>query len=151
MTSQPLTPLRVNKPLEENTIDLKKAMDETNNWREFLKNEVRDYDVNTLSRGALIPLEDILEIAKKFSSRSEIQGIRAYFAIENYSYDPDKGSSLDYVKLLLVPVKKNPDFPNGEDMLFDTDDTVKEAPAKSAIYDFTMPCPDCCDVKSVLY
>ncbi|GAA4777765.1 hypothetical protein GCM10023231_00200 [Olivibacter ginsenosidimutans] len=134
---------------KQNRIPLKKAQKLTKRWRKFLKKQSGDYVFKTLNRGAFIPFEDIDALRQLEWKDKNIIGVRAYFALEKEKGPDD--TPLHHVKLILVPVEK--DGKNGRDVLeITTGEAGEDAKGKkSSIYDFTTPCPDCCDDDSPLY
>lgn len=132
---------------KDSSISLKKAKEETKRWRKFLEKKCEDYELKTINRGAFIPFKDIEKIKDLYDSDKKIIGVRAYFALEKAETKEDR-TPLHHVKLILVPVEE--DGKNGRDIL---EVPSKEGLSKnqSTIYDFTMPCPDCCDETSQLY
>lgn len=136
---------------KKTTISLQQAKEETKRWRKFLEKKTADYHLKTINRGAFIPFEDIEKLKKIHNSDKKIIGVRAYFAIEETKHvqdDQHDKTPLHHVKLILVPVEE--DGKNGKDVL-EIPSAEKLGTSQSAIYDFTSPCPDCCDETSQLY
>ncbi|HWV70989.1 MAG TPA: hypothetical protein VN040_04715 [Pseudosphingobacterium sp.] len=128
-----------------NTISLEKAKEETKRWRHFLAKKSKDFNIKTINKGAFISFADIDALKKLHDKDGNIIGVRAYFALEEEKRKDN--TPLHHVKLVLVAVEKG--GKNGKDIL-EIPSSSNEA-KQSAIYDFTMPCPDCCDETSQLY
>lgn len=134
--------------LKNNTISLKKAKEQTKRWRDFLKKKSADYPMKAINKGAFIPFEDIEKLKQMHDGDKEIIGVRAYFALDKFEEKDKKDGPLHHVKLILVPVEKG--GKNGKDII-ETPSADGLDKTASAIYDFTMPCPDCCDETSALF
>ncbi|TCC90052.1 hypothetical protein EZ428_12240 [Pedobacter frigiditerrae] len=122
--------------LDDNRISLAEAMDRTNFWRETIKPLFDDQDA-VLPKGFYIPFEDIKALSELYP---EAKGARAYFTLHQPGFKKGQG-----ISAVLVPV------------LIDEAGTYKDIiePATtdeedSSIYDFTKPCPHCCDPESEL-
>ncbi|MEH6304215.1 hypothetical protein RYH73_01110 [Olivibacter sp. CPCC 100613] len=127
-----------------NTISLEKAKLQTKRWRELLEEDFPGYKLK--NKAAFIQAEDLIGLVELFKKEKDLIGVRAYFALEREEQD-DK-TPLHHVKLVLVPVKEG--GKNGKDVI-EEQDPLDVTKTQSVIYDFTMPCPDCCDVTSPLF
>ena len=131
--------------LQKNRIPVAEAVDRTSNWRRFLKKLLGEDDSSKLVRGIYISAEDIEALSAICKGDKNFQGVRAYFALLT---DKEKWPYVNTVKIVMVPVKKEEGNPNGKDVcILPNIDNLDD----SNIYDFTMPCPDCCDTTSMLY
>lgn len=122
-----------NTPSPTDTITEQDAVAITTNWRDYIS--AIDPNPNYI-KAFNIPMSDIQNLA----DFTDCPNVRAYLAMET----PGDISTL---KIILVPVgQKNNDVLSiqvpGEGV------TMVE---QSAIYDFTTPCPQTCDVNSPLF
>lgn len=125
--------------IEDHTIPIQDAMQRTAKWRQVFM-ETFGVPEDKVFRGFRIPIQDIQDIASRITS--ETTYIRAYLsAEENMPPDPIEGPYK--FSILLVPVG-----PNEKDILTQL---TEKGETKSTIYDFTQPCPPCCDINSPLY
>jgi len=136
-------------------IPVETAIERTQNWRNYI-NSIENFPDKT-AKGVYISREDILDLAAYLTLDDSLLGVRAYFTLNNdyREYPPDQNE----IRLIMVLVKDTAaaGYPNGEDLLTipenfrsiitNDDPTVGD----SNIYDFTRPCPDCCDVRSPLF
>ncbi len=96
-----------------------------------------------------------MDMANYCNADDSILGVRVYFTLENdHVQDPDSSN----VKFIMVLVQDSPDYFNGKDLLYIPEGAGMKALSPndgelddSNIYDFTQPCPDCCDPTSPLY
>ena len=128
-------------------ISLNDAVVETTNWRNFLSDVLKLSNSSLIARGVYIPKEDLEGLYKILSANDQFTGARAYFALDQ---DHEVWPYNKVVKVVLVPVEMSKEFPNGKDVLIKPGGD-RNSPGDSNIYDFTMPCPDSCDVNSELY
>ncbi len=113
----------------KDTIPLGEAIDYTTLWRNF----VSQIEPNNYIRAFYIPMEDIMNLAK---FHTEAVAVRAYLGL------PSK-DDVTAIKLVLVPVTaKNTDILSVPGITGEV---------QSAIYDFTSPCPQACDIQSPLF
>jgi len=113
------------------TIPLELAEKWTTNWRTFIAplSLTKEY-----VRAFYIPISDIIDLG----TYHNVEAVRAYICLE----DPtDTATS----KLVLVPVSDD-----NKDILSVPTAALGD-PSGSAIYDFTKPCPEACDVDSPLF
>jgi hypothetical protein len=131
------------------------AIEKTAYWRKFIKEATESTTPETLPKGVYISKSDITDMAKYCNADDTILGIRAYFTLES---DHELKPETNDVKFIMVLVKDSPDHFNGQDLLYipegagmtalsPNDGTLND----SNVYDFTKPCPDCCDPTSPLY
>lgn len=92
------------------------------------------HDHDTIPRAIYIQLEDLSDLMEAYP---DIKGIRVYFGLD------EKGST--EITGMVVPVIKMEDNTH-RDLVHPNED-----PEKTAIYDFTAPCPIYCDTASELY
>ncbi|WP_432670676.1 hypothetical protein [Flavobacterium sp. SM2513] len=111
---------------EQSTISLQQAQDWIARWKE---GSLKDLTAITI-KAFLIPGIDVTEVL----AEQGVQDVRAYIGVDK-NHIPH---------LLIVGVDKN-----GNDMI-DNDELVNVKNGWN-IYDFTLPCPSTCDVKSPLY
>lgn len=147
------TSVTVELPPQKNVLCLADAEDRTNFWRQAIKNFYED--PNDLPHGFFIPLADILQLATDFAPYG-IEGVRAYFTLDEPVKWEEEGKAPRRVSAVLVPVVPD-DLPGGiyRDLIIPvvaapdaTGNVVKEA---VSVYDVTSPCPPCCDLKSPLH
>jgi len=131
------------------------AIAKTAYWRQFMQDAVPDALPDTLPKGVYMSRNDIMDLANYCNADDTILGVRAYFTLESdHRLFPDSNN----VKFIMVLVQDSPDHFNGKDLLhipagmgmraLSPDDGELD---DSNIYDFTQPCPDCCDPTSELY
>jgi hypothetical protein len=130
------------------------AIAKTTNWRNFMGRNFPAADPKVLPKAVYISRNDIQDLANYCEADDSILGVRAYFTLEN-AY---KEGEANEVKFIMVLVKDSPGFFNGEDLLY-----IPAGPGMKAlspdgaifddsnVYDFTKPCPDCCDPDSPLF
>lgn len=116
------------------TVPVEVAKSGTENWRQFYT-EITGCPNDQIFRGFHIPVADLKALLTEAGDR--INGVRAYFALEN-PYNPDEPTAPNEVHIFLVPVEDNVDL-------------VEDQLGKSNVCDFTTPCPKICDAASVLY
>lgn len=122
-------------PSPEDTIPESLAVDITTNWRNYISNIDHDPDY---IRAFYIPMEDITSLAQF----EKCPGVRAYLAM-------GAAGDISSLKIILVPVDAdNKDVLN---IIVPGGSTKEGATIQSAIYDFTTPCPQACDVQSPLF
>jgi len=116
--------MKLNK--EQDTIPLEQAQEWSSRWKEggakFL--------VNNVLKAFLIPGVDLKEVL----AEEGVQDVRTYFGVDREGQP----------HLMVVGVDEN-----GNDMI-DEDKLVNEQNGWH-IYDFSLPCPTTCDVRSPLY
>jgi hypothetical protein len=130
------------------------AIAKTTNWRNFMAKSFPEADANDIPKAVYISRGDIQDLASYCENDDSILGVRAYFTLEH----PLEEDTSNQVKFIMVLVKDTPKHPNGEDLLYIPQgaDMLALSPDggeldDSNIYDFTKPCPDCCDPTSPLY
>jgi hypothetical protein len=115
------------------TVPVQTAENGTDYWRNFYQ-FFTQVDNKNIFRGFHIPVADLTTL---LSEAGEIDGVRAYFALEN-PFDPTTPDAPNDIHVYLVPVKDNIDI-------------VEDREGNSFVCDFTTPCPKICDTSSVLY
>ncbi len=136
-------------------ISVEAAIERTENWRNFI-NGIEDFPDKS-TKGVYISRTDIQDLAAYLTVDDSLVGVRAYFTLKNdYKDFPNENE----IRLIMVLVQEADAaaFPNGRDLLT-VPNTLKgivppspdPSVGDSNIYDFTRPCPDCCDVLSELY
>lgn len=134
-------------------IPLSTAVRRTTNWREFMASKTSPSEAGKVPKAVYISKDDIMGLAAQMEADDTLVGARAYFTIDNQAAEI-LANNVTFV-LVLVQDTGDPKFPNGKDVI--TNPPVVEAkvggddPGDSDIYDFTLPCPDCCDTSSPLY
>jgi hypothetical protein len=146
-------------------INLELAKTLTTRWRTYYADLLRAYKnrdpkkkivINVtpndqdVFRGFTIPLKDLKGIVaaaenhnkKKKNKDNQIDAVRGYLAMD----EPGSEGRPGLVHILLLPVADNKDVTH----VSPTDEDGTET-QESAIYDFSAPCPDVCDVSSPLY
>ncbi|MDT3403882.1 hypothetical protein [Mucilaginibacter terrae] len=132
-----------------NCISLDDAVKRTENWRKFISNPSAAAVMHAIPKAVYISKSDIVAMYKSLEENSEFTGARAYFTLK---YDPKVETEKNIVTFCMVMVRECSYSRCGEDVLpllrnevgtGDDDDT--------GIYDYTRPCPDFCDPKSVLF
>jgi hypothetical protein len=132
------------------------AIERTKNWRNYI-NSVENFPDKS-AKGVYISRTDILDLAAYLTLDESLLGVRAYFALNNdyTEFPPDQNE----IRLVMVLVKDTTEagYPNGEDLLTVPDNFRSLRPTSddptigdSNVYDFTRPCPDCCDLRSPLF
>ncbi|TKC10506.1 hypothetical protein FA048_09995 [Pedobacter polaris] len=124
--------------LDDNRISLAEAMDRTNFWREAIKPLFDDHDA-ILPKGFYIPFEDIKALSDLYP---EAIGARAYFTLHKPGFKKGEG-----ISAVLVPVRVD-DKGICKDII---EPSATSDVEDSSIYDFTKPCPHCCDPESDLF
>ena len=148
----------MSNPLINPTIEIipvNLAIAKTANWRQFMQDAAPDALPATLPKGVYISRNDLIDLANYCTADDTILGVRAYFTLEN---DHRLNPGSNNVKFIMVLVQDSPEHFNGKDLLripvgvgmqaLSPDDGAMN---DSNIYDFTQPCPDCCDPSSELY
>ncbi|MBK0379161.1 hypothetical protein [Mucilaginibacter segetis] len=134
-------------------IPVSTAIERTTHWRNFMKNNVAARDDRKIPKAVYISKEDIEDMAEQCRADDTIAGVRAYFTL-NTPYSEDIKNE---VKFVMVLVKINDTKPFGDDIIYAPGVVTGEDGSKfgggddSNIYDFTKPCPDCCDPESPLF
>lgn len=114
-------------------------------WAEFNKSwETFSHDPKDYIRAYLIPISDIEAMYKIFNQQENIIGCRVYLGMEPVPQNTEPMQP-GAMKLFMVPVAGEIDSNSGSDILYD------KSTNKSLIYDFSLPCPSTCDIKSPLY
>ncbi|SDL85591.1 hypothetical protein SAMN05421813_10326 [Daejeonella rubra] len=127
------------------------AINRTKNWRDFVTNVLQIKDARKLPKGVYISKTDIEDLAAYCKADPTIAGVRTYFTLENGQEEVIKNE----IKFIMVLVRESETHPFGEDLLYVPDslknmsntDTIDD----SNVFDFTRPCPDCCDPTSPLF
>jgi hypothetical protein len=136
-------------PLIEPTkviIPVSTAVERTANWRNFLKNKMDVKDPRKMPKAVYISRADIEALAASCQADDTIVGARAYFTLTT----PDVEEIKNEVKFVMVLVKESETKPFGEDIVY-LPGSVGGRDDDSNVYDFTRPCPDCCDITSPLF
>lgn len=133
-------------------IPVQAAIVKTTNWRKFMEETFATTDPKVIPKAVYISKNDIQDLAKFCEQDDSILGVRAYFTLEN-AY---KEGESNQVKFIMVLVGDSPDHFNGQDLLYTPPGMKDLSPDHgiiddSNIYDFTKPCPDCCDITSPLF
>lgn len=120
-------------------IPIAEAKRRTANWRKVMQPLFKNK--RDIPKGFYIPFADIIALSELYPQAA---GARAYFSLQEASFQPGQG-----VSAVLVPVAFT-------DTMEYKDIIIPEAGEgadgdNSSVYDFTKPCPDCCDVVSDLY
>ncbi|GAB3903925.1 hypothetical protein [Mucilaginibacter boryungensis] len=130
------------------------AIAKTTHWRNFMAENFPETDVKALPKAVYISKSDIQDMARYCEADDSILGVRAYFTLENEFKEGEKNE----VKFIMVLVKDTPGYYNGQDLLYIPPGLGMEALSPdggelddSNVYDFTRPCPDCCDLTSPLF
>lgn len=122
-----------NTPSPQDTISQGEAVAITTNWRNYIgQYEPADQYIRAFN----IPMSDIQNLA----DFTDCPSVRAYLAMET----PGDISTL---KIILVPVNQK----NNDVLSIQVPDGSGGMVEQSAIYDFTTPCPQACDVNSPLF
>lgn len=131
------------------------AIAKTTYWRKFMQDSCPAANPKTLPKGVYMSRSDIEDMAKYCAADDSILGVRAYFTLEN---DHELLPESNDVKFIMVLVKDSPDHFNGQDLLYIPEGVGMKALSPdlgalndSNVYDFTRPCPDCCDPTSPLF
>ncbi len=120
-------------PSPEDTIPVQEAIDITTNWRNFIQPIVGGDDY---IRAFHIPIADITGLAEFHSATA----VRAYLALGT-------AGDATTLKLALVPIDRA-----GNDIVqIPIPAQQSEVRTQSAVYDLTTPCPQACDLTSVLF
>jgi hypothetical protein len=130
--------MKLKTNIDNLTISREEAIIRTTLWREKFMETFAGSGPSDVFRGFLIPIEDIKDIASKFPD-GDITHVRAYVSAQPQPDDEQKVT----LSILLVPAGADE-----KDVLKRVDEQGVE---KSTIYDFTQPCPPCCDVSSPLH
>ena len=128
------------------------AIERTTNWRNFMKSIVTTTDYQKIPKAVYISKADIQDMAREFEADDNLVGVRAYFTL-NTPTSEDYGNE---VKFVMAMVKINADKPFGEDVIYAPVNKGEESTnvgvvGASNVFDFTKPCPDCCDASSPLF
>ena len=128
-------------------IPVETAIERTTNWRNFMKDKTTTKEARKIPKAVYMSRTDLMDMAKQCEADDTIVGMRAYFTLNNEFTEDIKNE----VRFVMVLVRENANMPFGEDVLYapTPDGTVGGEP--SNVYDFTKPCPDCCDPSSPLY
>jgi len=130
------------------------AIAKTTNWRNFMQQAAPATPPGDLPKAVYISRGDIMDLAAYCEADDKILGVRAYFTLESEF----KADQPNLVKFIMVLVEDAVGYPNGKDMLYVPVGPEMRAlspdgdgDGDSNIYDFTQPCPSCCDPDSDLY
>ena len=147
----------MSNPLLEPTkviIPVDVAIAKTTHWRNFMGHNFPEADTKALPKAVYISKADIQDMAAYCEADDSLLGVRAYFTLENAFKEGEQNE----VKFIMVLVKDTPGYFNGQDMLYIPAGAGMEALSPdggdvddSNVYDFTRPCPDCCDPSSPLF
>ena len=123
------------------------AINRTKNWRNFVTDVLQIKDQRKLPKAVYISREDIKSLAAQCEADPTIAGVRTYFTLNNGQEEEIKNE----IKFCMVLVRESATLPFGEDILYlpggaRNGDSIDD----SNVYDFTRPCPDCCDPNSAL-
>lgn len=129
MSQQPQNPF----PSPTDTITESTAVDYTTNYRDYISKIDPSPDY---IRAFLIPMSDMINLSD--FQYQNCPNVRAYLGMA-------KPGDITTLKLVIVPVDAK-----GNDVLSITP-PGDGAADQSAIYDFTSPCPQACDVDSPLF
>jgi len=142
----------INSTREIIPVDL--AIAKTTYWRQFMQQAAPTTPEEDLPKAVYISRTDLIDLAEYCKADESMLGVRAYFTLNN----PFKPEDTNEVKVIMVLVKDVPGAPFGEDQLYVPADPENKAlspdggdEGDSNVYDFTRPCPDCCDPDSELY
>ena len=131
------------------------AIAKTSQWRKFMQGACPDTHPSLLPKGVYISRDDIMYLAQYLEADDTLLGVRTYFTLES---DLEVKPEPNDVKFVMVLVQDSPDHINGKDLLrIPEGKGMKElspdggSDDDSNVYDFTNPCPDCCDPTSELY
>jgi hypothetical protein len=122
-----------NTPSPKDTIIESVAVTITTNWRDYIgKYEPADQYIRAFN----IPMSDIQNLA----DFTDCPSVRAYLAMDN-------SKDISTLKIILVPV----DVSNNDVLSIQIPGDGGAMVEQSAIYDFTNPCPQICDINSPLF
>ena len=148
--------MKINKLLKPThvRISLETAKKRTENWRKFISKVFIGANPATMPKAVYISKKDI-EALSVYTLNPKVYGVRAYFTLDSdYVLHPEQNN----IRLIMVPVGEAEGMENGKDMFKWSADFLAETTGEfaaeegdSSIYDFTAPCPDCCDTTSPLY
>lgn len=133
--------MKANSKIGETTISLEEATQRTDLWRQKFMETFTGSGQEDVFRGFLIPIQSILDIAAKFPDKG-VDHVRAYLTAQPES----PGDPNFKLSICLVPA-----IMGDGDVAIDLFRYVEHGVITSAIYDFTQPCPPCCDVTSPLH
>lgn len=135
-------------------IPVKEAIAKTTHWRNFMARTFTDVSEKALPKAVYISRTDIEDLARYCAADKSILGARAYFTLDKAYAEGETNQ----VKFIMVLVKDTPGYFNGQDLLFIPPGPGMEALSPdggnlddSNVYDYTRPCPDCCDPDSPLF
>nr|WP_294792888.1 hypothetical protein [uncultured Mucilaginibacter sp.] len=129
-------------------IPVQTAIERTTHWRNFMKKNTAAEDVRRIPKAVYLSRTDIIDMAKQCEADDSIAGMRAYFTLNNEFTETVKNE----VKFVMVLVRISDTKPFGEDVLYAPGYTAdNNVGGGSNVYDYSKPCPDCCDTSSPLY
>jgi len=128
-------------------IPVETAIARTTNWRNFMKGNTAAADARRIPKAVYISKTDIMDMAKQCEADDSIVGMRAYFTLNNEFSETIKNE----VRFVMVLVRENESKPFGDDVLYAPTPDGTVGVGESNVYDFTKPCPDCCDAESPLF
>lgn len=130
------------------------AIAKTTHWRNFMEKTFTTAETKALPKAVYISKNDIQDLARYCEADDTILGVRAYFTLDRAYMEGETNQ----VKFIMVLVKDTPGKFNGEDLLYIPAGSGMQALSPnggnlddSNVYDFTKPCPDCCDPDSPLF
>ncbi|MBK0379160.1 hypothetical protein [Mucilaginibacter segetis] len=134
-------------------IPISTAIKRTENWRSFMGAHFSDN--KKVPKAVFISKIDLLDLVEEIQANDLLMGVRAYFTLDEKHV---KGNE-NRLTFLIVPVKAGEErlpFDYVDVVKTDSDisnqfDTGQNDTANSNVFDFTKPCPDCCDPTSPLY
>jgi hypothetical protein len=130
-------------------IPVETAIRRTTNWRDFMKDKTTTKEARKIPKAVYMSRTDIIDMAKQCEADDTIVGMRAYFTLNNEFTEDIKNE----VRFVMVLVRESATKPFGDDVLYSPGNTLVSPVGgePSNVYDFTKPCPDCCDPDSPLY
>lgn len=163
-------------PLQQNTLTLQQAKDQTRYWREAIE-PLYGTNPDKMPHGFFIHMDDLYELVnlhKHLSTTEEIKGVRVYFAFDkpqtNHPHQDEDHHGHhhhhhhhlpDGIKGILVPVylgiadmlQEEGIDPKYRDLIIPVKSFADgdEPEEKVTAYDVTQPCPPICDPESPLF
>ena len=139
------------------TIPVDEAIERTKNWRDFMASHFTGTDPKQLPKAVFMSVEDIEGLYGICQANKDVVGMRAYFTLNTPDAEDGVQNEIRFVMVAVSqPADAVPTY-GGTDMLFLQGGGIKsfhdlgDGDDDSGVYDFTKPCPDCCDPNSPLY
>lgn len=139
------------------TIPIDEAIERTKNWRDFMATHFTGTDPKQLPKAVYMSAADIEGLYSICQNNKDVVGMRAYFTLNTPTAEDGVKNEIRFIMVAVAQTDPLTPTYGGTDMLFLPGGNigpfhkVGEGDDDSGVYDFTKPCPDCCDPDSPLF